>query len=178
MTYYETLEEDLKRAKQILADGKLKPEDVDDIPEELRQGFIDHSGSINVIDIYAAYKILESLVQKIENTEKHTYYMVRHKATGEFMPELKRGRGYSHWNPSKVDTANHFGRRKLIGVPRLFPSWSSAYRTIVQWNALPNSYNGFRSGPFGSDEYEIQTTNDGRSKDDLEVVEVNIEVIK
>jgi len=107
------------------------------------------------------------------------YYMVRHKATGEFMPELRRGRGYTHWNPGKYETATHLGRKKLIGVPRLFPSRKSAIGTITQWNALPNAYAGFRSsGPFGSDEYETNTTNDGRSKDDLEVVEVNIEEIK
>lgn len=28
------------------------------------------------------------------------YYVIRHKATGELMPELKRGRGYSWWNPA------------------------------------------------------------------------------
>jgi len=106
------------------------------------------------------------------------YYMIRHKATGEFMPELRRGRGYSHWNPAKVDTASHFGRRKLIGTPRLFSSRGSAYRAIVQWNALPNSYNGYRAGPFGSDEYETQIKPDGRSKDDLEVVEVNIVIVE
>lgn len=104
--------------------------------------------------------------------------MIRHKSTGEFMPELRRGRGYSHWNPGKVNTAEHLGRRKLLGVPRLFPSRRSAHRSIVQWNAVPNSYNGYRSGPFGSDEPEIRIEDDGRSKNDLEVVEVNIEEVK
>ena len=90
------------------------------------------------------------------------------------MPELERGRGYSHWNPAKVNTAENFTRRKLVGTPRLFPNRGSAARSIVQWNAVPNSYNGYRQGPFGSDEPEIQIKDDGRKKEDLEVVEVDI----
>jgi hypothetical protein len=105
------------------------------------------------------------------------YYMIRHKATGEFMPELKRGRGYTHWNPGKVDTATHLGRRKLIGTPRLFNSLRHANASIVQWNALPNAYNGYKSGPFGTDEYDTNITDDGRKKDDLEVVMVSIEIL-
>ena len=31
------------------------------------------------------------------------YYMIRHKASGEFMPIMKRGRGYTHWNPSNPE---------------------------------------------------------------------------
>lgn len=105
------------------------------------------------------------------------YWMIRHVATGEFMPELRRGRGYSHWNPGKVETVTHLGRRKLIGTPRLFPSQSAANRSIVQWNALPNAYNGYKSGPFGTDEYDTQIEDDGRKKEDLEAVMVTIEVL-
>ncbi len=104
------------------------------------------------------------------------YYMIRHKATGEFMPELRRGRGYTHWNPGKVDTATHLGRRKLLGVPRLFPSRKAAHNSIVQWNSLPNAYNGFRSGPFGSEDFDTNITDDGRKKEDLEIVECDITV--
>lgn len=106
------------------------------------------------------------------------YYLVRHKSSGEFMPELRRGRGYSHWNPGKYVTAEHLGRRKLIGVPRLFPNRGSAHRSIVQWNALPNSYAGYRSGAFNTEEFDIQIDNDGRTKEDLEIVEVDIIEVK
>lgn len=102
------------------------------------------------------------------------YYLIRHKATGEFMPQLERGRGYSHWNPARHKTEEHFGRRKLLGVPRLFATRGSAHRSIVQWNAVPNSYHGYRSGPFNVDELEIKIEDDGRSKDDLEIVEVDL----
>ena len=92
------------------------------------------------------------------------------------MPELKRGRGYSHWNPGNKDEYSQVSQRKLIGTPRIFPSRQAAHRSIVQWNALPNSYNGYRSGPFGDDDYQIQIRDDGRKKEDLEIVEVELVV--
>jgi hypothetical protein len=102
-----------------------------------------------------------------------TYYMIRHKATGEYMPELDRTRGYSFWNPAKVDTVATLGR-KVLGTPRLFPSRKSAHRSIVQWNAVPNGHQSASFGPFGEDDIDIKIEPDGRSKDDLEIVEVDI----
>lgn len=102
------------------------------------------------------------------------YYMIRHKATGEFMPELKRTRGYSHWNPAKVNTLEHLNK-KLLGTPRLFPHRKKAHGSIVQWNAVPNSYTRGNHADGEWDDYLI-TKFDGRTKDDLEIVEVNIEV--
>ena len=99
------------------------------------------------------------------------YYMIRHKASGEFMPELKRTRGYSHWNPAKVSTLHNLGS-KLLGVPRLFSSRVKAHHSIVQWNAMPNANSKF----YGDEEDYTRVKPDGRSKEDLEIVEVNIEV--
>lgn len=107
------------------------------------------------------------------------YYMIRHKATGEFMPELRKSRGYSHWNPNKIPTELQFGKKKLLGVPRLFPHRQKAHRAIVQWNALPNARIEYgRSDWDGEEEVGIKCKPDGRSKDDLEIVEVNIEISK
>lgn len=101
--------------------------------------------------------------------------MIRHKATGEFMPELKRTRGYSHWNPAKVDTATHLGRRKLLGVPRLFPFRKNAFRSIVQWSCYPNGKTNSHQTYFGEYKEDIDIKPDGRTKADLEIVIVNIE---
>jgi len=104
------------------------------------------------------------------------YYMIRHKATGEFMPELRRTRGYSHWNPAKVDTLQNLGK-KVLGVPRLFSSRKKAHGSIVQWNAVPNGkVSGHQNSWDGEWDEDLSTKEDGRSKDDLEIVEVNIEV--
>jgi len=103
------------------------------------------------------------------------YYMVRHKATGEFMPELKRTRGYSHWNPAKVDTVETLGK-KVLGVPRLFANRKKAHNTIVQWNACPNSYVRGSHSYDGEWDEDLNVKPDGRTKEDLEIVEVNIEV--
>lgn len=104
------------------------------------------------------------------------YYMIRHKATSEFMPELKRGRGYSYWNPSVEDTLNVFTHRKLTGTPRLLPSRGVAHRVIVQWNAMPNAKRSVNMSFFGEDNERIDTKPDGRSKEDLEIVEVRIKI--
>ena len=103
------------------------------------------------------------------------YYMVRHKATGEFMPELVRT-GYSFWNPNVEPADKTFQKRKLTGCPRLFHSHKSAYRSIVQWNCMPNAKRVSHISYFGEEVDDISTKPDGRSKTDLEVVKVNIEV--
>jgi hypothetical protein len=104
------------------------------------------------------------------------YYMIRHKATGEFMPELRRGRGYSFWNPGKKDTLEVFQKKKLTGAPRLFGTRRIAHRAVVQWNALPNCRMAMTMSYEGEEDYSVDIRSDGRSKEDLEVVEVNIEV--
>lgn len=104
------------------------------------------------------------------------FYLIRHKATQEFMPELERGRGYSHWNPGKVPTTEVFRPRKLVGTPRLFLSRGSAVRTIAAWFNNPNAYMSYSrsSSSFGSDDPDLTVKDDGRKKEDLEVVEVAI----
>lgn len=63
MPYYRTIEEDLERAKQIVAEGKTPFEGaplVDFVEPHV-------GGTIYGKDIYAAYKLLESFVTKIES---------------------------------------------------------------------------------------------------------------
>jgi hypothetical protein len=62
MPYYETLAEDVARAKQILAEGRWS---ADDPFYQILQRHIT-SGTIFGKDIYAAYKLLESFVAAIE----------------------------------------------------------------------------------------------------------------
>lgn len=103
------------------------------------------------------------------------YYLIRHKATGEYMPQLERGRGYSHWNPAAVRTVDVFRPRKLIGVPRLLPSRRTAAHCIANWNAYPNSYTRSNRGDGWNDDPELAVgKDDGRKKEDLEIVEVAI----
>ena len=63
MTYYPTLDEDLKRAKEILARGKGLP---NDLPDHDRRQTHFEGAMIYGGDIYAAYKLLESFVETIE----------------------------------------------------------------------------------------------------------------
>ena len=66
MLYYDTLEEDLARAKAILADGKLTIADLEATPAPIRDRLIAMSGTITVANTYAAYKLLASFVAEIE----------------------------------------------------------------------------------------------------------------
>lgn len=66
MPYYDTIEEDLNRAKEILAKGKMPAEDVAAFPLVLQPRVLEQSGTIYGADTYAAYKLLESFVAEIE----------------------------------------------------------------------------------------------------------------
>jgi hypothetical protein len=67
MTYHDTLEGDLARAKEILAKGKAEA-DNDDLPDAVRAWLARQygGGTIYGADIYVAYKLLESFVSEIE----------------------------------------------------------------------------------------------------------------
>lgn len=68
MPYYDTIEEDLRRARDILAQGKPSPDDFehfDSLPPVLQQAVL-AGGRIVGGDNYAAYKLLESFVEEIE----------------------------------------------------------------------------------------------------------------
>ena len=87
--------------------------------------------------------------------------------------------GYSHWNPSHPDSPNRLDPKKLLGVPRLLPSRRKASRCISLWNSMPNAKETFGRGEYGDLEPDyIGIKEDGRSKDDLEIVEVEIIDIK
>lgn len=67
MSYYDTIDKDLARAKAILLAGKLTVGELsglNDITDPvMREKMIAQSGTIYGQDIYAAYKLLESLVE-------------------------------------------------------------------------------------------------------------------
>jgi hypothetical protein len=102
-----------------------------------------------------------------------TFYCIRHIKSGELFPEVKTRGGYSHWNPDNPDMPIKIFK----GVPRLFESSKRAKKCIVEWFACQN---GRRSGyQTSSGEWDdiVDTKEDGRKKEDLEVVEIQL-VIK
>ena len=75
MPYYDTIEEDLIRAKQILEKGKVRDEDMPiGWDPKLREALL-RSGTIYGGDIYAAYRLLGSLVEEVERLRAG--YLVR-----------------------------------------------------------------------------------------------------
>ena len=74
MSYYPTLEEDLERAREILAKGKVREADLEvggfQLSETAKTAIIQTSGTIYGADVYAAYKLLESFVEEIEKLQR------------------------------------------------------------------------------------------------------------
>jgi hypothetical protein len=64
MSYHDTLEEDLNRARAIIEEGKAEPVGLP-MPEHLSFG-----GTIYGKDTYAAYRLLQSFVERIEMMTK------------------------------------------------------------------------------------------------------------
>lgn len=97
------------------------------------------------------------------------HYAIRHKATGFLMPQMKKDRGYSHWNPDKPKELH-----ASLGVPRLLQSRRQAVKCISGWAAFPNSKGGGHYSYDGEWIEDIDMKDDGRKKEDLEVIEVYI----
>lgn len=98
------------------------------------------------------------------------YFTLRHKASGEFMPEAKGRKGYSHWNPSNPESKFEYASN----TPRIFSTRRNADGSRKAWAANPNAeYRGY-TNYHGEDDYNVISKPDGRTKEDLEVVEVMI----
>lgn len=102
----------------------------------------------------------------------YRYYVIRHKATNELMPEMKRGRGYTHWNPSIVSDKDKTVYE--LPTPRLIDTRRRAARIIIQWSVNPNAYRGISTNYYGEQDDIIDIKPDGRTKDDLEIVEADL----
>jgi hypothetical protein len=74
MSYYPTIEEDLKRVAEILAKGDARREFVTDFPnltESDRDNLMRMAGgTIYGADTYAAYKLLESLSEEVRRLQQ------------------------------------------------------------------------------------------------------------
>jgi hypothetical protein len=102
-------------------------------------------------------------------------YAIRHKATKQLMPLMKRGKGYSHWNPSAVKYKIH----SELNIPRLLESEKQAKKVITNWYYCPNGKNIYwRDHESGYWENDIEFKSDERKKDDLEIVKVIVSVRK
>lgn len=102
------------------------------------------------------------------------YFLIRHKATSLFMPQAKRDRGYSHWNPAVNTKYIDGGMKAALPVPRLIDTRARAARCITHWAINPNARNTSRQSYDGEWDDLVVTKDDGRKKEDLEVVEVDI----
>lgn len=87
-------------------------------------------------------------------------YMIRHKVTKEYMPQMKGRVGYIYWNPA---TKTHV--RNSLGFPRIFTSRAKATRVIIKW-ASGNISNNIKG--------ESKQIEDGRDLQDLQIIKAYI----
>lgn len=99
-------------------------------------------------------------------------YVIRHKESNTLMPLMKRGRGYSHWNPSNP---NAHKITVELNIPRFLSSRKQAKRVIDMWFSWPNGKTSGYQSRDGEWDDTVDTKTDNRKKEDLEVVEVRIE---
>lgn len=99
------------------------------------------------------------------------YYAIRHIRTDELMPEVLTNGGYSHWNPDNPDMP----LKIFTGCPRLFLSRRKAVKCIIQWFVNQNGRRSFMQHSYTGEYDDItEFKPDGRKKEDLEVVEVEV----
>jgi hypothetical protein len=111
------------------------------------------------------------LIEKESFDMDHTFYALRHRATGHFMPEIG-GRGYSNWSPTPEDPAGGLDVKAPF-VPRIFATDRGAYNARSQWARGVIERTVYRSGDIlgNVDDYDrLEPRDVGRNLDDLQVV--------
>jgi len=94
-------------------------------------------------------------------------YVIRHRATGKLMPEMDRGRGYSHWNPGNSNELHKVFA--ALNSPRLIEGKKKATICARLWASQPNMGRNYRDID-GDIILEIKA--DNRKLDDIEIVPV------
>jgi len=89
---------------------------------------------------------------------------------------MKRGKGYSHWNP---DVLKDTKLKSETGIPRLFRVKSQAKTAIKMWTNMPNAeVEGYQNN-YGEYDNKLKFRDDGRKISDLEVVQIEVfEMVK
>jgi hypothetical protein len=103
------------------------------------------------------------------------FYAIRHIKSGKLMPEVKTRGGYSHWNPDNSTIPEEI----FLDVPRLFRFSKKAKKCIIQWFACQNGRRSFGQNSY-TGEYDdfINFEKDGRKKEDLEVIKIELRIKK
>lgn len=97
------------------------------------------------------------------------YFAIRHKQSGEFMPLANNNKGYSYWlkKDDKFEQA-------IPDIPRLLPTKKQAEKCIIEWAKGYYIWVDKPGENWWADQVHKLINPDGRTKDDLEVVTVNL----
>lgn len=100
-------------------------------------------------------------------------YAIRHVKSKIFMPLMRKGRGYSHWNPDKNPTPT-----AALPIIRFFVSEKAAKLAARSWFNFPNARISGHQTHSGDWDEDLSWKDDGRSLDDLEVVQLQITEVR
>lgn len=138
MSYYDTIEEDLKRAKEILERGKEPTRFAERLAAEWGDAPV--GGTIFGADIYAAYKLLESFVAEIERLQaEHTRAVLHYTFKGYMAGENVDAR---HWRERAENAEAEIERLRaqLQQFYGLFSDYEDPCQSFDQaeaiWNAM------------------------------------------
>lgn len=105
-----------------------------------------------------------------------TYFVIRHKASGKFMPQLS-GKGYTAWTPVHPNKDEEWPQAL---VPRLFHTKAAATAAASHWYRgiaySGTEYNEF-TGDYNKSGEVIYSPQSHRKQGDLEVLEVELKLV-
>ncbi|UCR75546.1 hypothetical protein PP742_gp62 [Alcaligenes phage vB_Af_QDWS595] len=100
-----------------------------------------------------------------DNSIFPTVFAIRHKNTGYYLPDTRRGTGRSYVEPTNPNDPSY--------RPRLFTSRVSAERTLTSWLQGHHVIAWEDGGPYvGHIEYQKH-----RSREDMEIIEFKLKEI-
>jgi len=101
-------------------------------------------------------------------------FVIRHKATGKFMPLFRRNKGYSHWNPSNTEKKAHQETNHI----RVFSNLVAAKIAYRSWFITQNAEFAGYTTTDGEDDYTTIDKKDDRKQEDIEIVEAELVIKK
>ena len=106
-----------------------------------------------------------------------SFYCIRHKASGELMPTLKNGRGYTYWNPLDSEWSDDCSTK----TPRLFLTLEHAKGVVAKWAGYRRRVYPTRPLATFSELMQHTSVVDPdfvvRKSSELEIIEIDLRII-
>lgn len=101
------------------------------------------------------------------------YYAIMHEASGELMPVMKNGRGYTYWNPG----SNLWDASCSTGTPRLFSTHKHAAGAVAKWAGYKLKVLRSLDGDQWGTHWVLSPDHIPRSSKELKIITVDLSCI-